>query len=153
VCDRGVIRQRGSDHGTTSPATQHEIEPAKIPEVHPFAVQSRRRQSYVAYAISQFQTDIFPAGRTVRGNAHGEQRDLPSDEQSRSGVAMMVTTEIRYKWHNRICYLVSHDEFLSEWEMDFIDSLDDRLSKGRDLTSAQVSKLYEIYHKIEEKVG
>ncbi len=63
----------------------------------------------------------------------------------------MVTETMREKWDDRIWYLCDHDEELNVWEMDFIDDMDAKRAAGRDLTSRQVGKLYEIYRRVNEK--
>ena len=67
----------------------------------------------------------------------------------------MVSEETRKRWQERIEFLTATDAIdrLSEWENDFVDSIQIRLSQGKDLTLNQSSKLNQIFHKVEEMIG
>ncbi len=65
----------------------------------------------------------------------------------------LVSEETRRRWRYRIDWLIEHSDPLTDWESGFVQDLELRLSSGRDLTLAQSSKLNEIFHSIEEKVG
>ena len=69
--------------------------------------------------------------------------------------AQLVSEQTRAKWRERIDYLLDeeHATMLSEWEAEFAQDIEKRLSDGKDLTLAQSSKLNQIYHAIEEKIG
>lgn len=65
----------------------------------------------------------------------------------------MLSEETKEKWDARIKFLNDHLEKLSDWEESFVWSIEEQRADGKDLTSRQVSKLYEIYHGVESKVG
>lgn len=44
-------------------------------------------------------------------------------------------------------------DYLNEWEHEFIDSIQIRLSKGIDTTFSQQKKLNEIFTRIQDKLG
>jgi hypothetical protein len=51
-------------------------------------------------------------------------------------------------WSQMIKDCEDRETNLSEWEQDFIDSIDVRLGEGRGLTSDQSNKLEEIWNRI-----
>ena len=65
----------------------------------------------------------------------------------------MISAEQKKKWDHRIEYLKNRTEYLSDWELSFVDSIDSCRSAQEDLTFNQVHKLYEIYHKVNEEVS
>jgi hypothetical protein len=66
----------------------------------------------------------------------------------------LVSDETRSKWRHRIDWLLEHaDGLLTEWEEGFIQDIEKRMADGRDLSLAQSSKLNQIYHAKEEKIG
>jgi hypothetical protein len=69
----------------------------------------------------------------------------------------LVSAKTRQMWYDRTEFLMDHlvdDRIaLTEWEMTFIQDIEKRLSKEKDLTISQSSKLNEIFHRIEEAVG
>jgi hypothetical protein len=60
----------------------------------------------------------------------------------------MISEETKNKWRDKINFCVDNQDKLSEWEMDFIDSIDDWLSKGKDLTHKQTKVLNRIFEKV-----
>ena len=66
---------------------------------------------------------------------------------------MSISPETRNRWNERIEFCSLHDFLLTEWECGFLDSLDESLSTGKDLSHKQSKVLSKIFHKIEEKVG
>lgn len=66
----------------------------------------------------------------------------------------MISNETRQKWQKAVGYLMEYgDGHMDEWEANFLDSISIRLSVGLDLTFKQSSKLYKIWHRVEEEVG
>ena len=66
----------------------------------------------------------------------------------------MISIHTKKVWDDRIAYVLEYgDQFLSEWEREFVDSLEIRRSKGTDLTQKQSRKLTEIFRRIEEEIG
>jgi len=62
-----------------------------------------------------------------------------------------ITESMRHRWDRRIEYLVGHADDLTDWEIEFVDSLDASRSTGKDLTFRQVQALYRIYNMISGK--
>jgi len=65
----------------------------------------------------------------------------------------MISIETRQKWMKRIGYCQDHYEHMTDWEMGFIDSVDEQMSRGKILSGKQSRVLGRIFHRIEEEVG
>ena len=66
----------------------------------------------------------------------------------------LVSPETRQKWHQRIEYLLeAGEDRLTDWEAAFVQDVEKQLADGRDLSLRQSSKLNQIYHVMEEKMG
>ena len=65
----------------------------------------------------------------------------------------MISEETRNKWDEKINLCIEFQDYLSEWELGFIDSLSARRDDGLDLTHKQSKKLNEIFDKVMEKVN
>ena len=67
----------------------------------------------------------------------------------------LVSEDTRKKWHERINFLLEDrlSDVLSEWESGFIQDIEKWLTDGKDLTLAQSSKLNEVFHRVEERIG
>lgn len=65
----------------------------------------------------------------------------------------MISEDRKNEWRNQIETIVSEIEIskliLSEWENDFIDSVDIQISDGKELSFKQSSILRKIYSRIE----
>ena len=61
----------------------------------------------------------------------------------------MNTEEYMEKWRKRTEFCKKHINELTEWEVGFIDSIDEWLSKNKSLSFKQSSTLNVIYHKVE----
>lgn len=66
---------------------------------------------------------------------------------------MGIGEETRRRWDNRIEYLLSHAEEMTDWEVEFVDCMEDLRSRGVDLSTRQSFKLREIYNHVQEEVG
>jgi hypothetical protein len=64
-----------------------------------------------------------------------------------------TSDEIKKKWDDRIAFLREHREYLSEWENEFTVSLESQRYYGKILSPKQVGVLYDIYHKIDWRLG
>ena len=51
----------------------------------------------------------------------------------------------RAEWEGMVEELLEGDGSLSGWEIDFVESIADRLDRGDELTDAQVDKLREVW--------
>ncbi len=60
---------------------------------------------------------------------------------------------IRDKWDERIAFISEHFELLNEWEQNFLASIENIRDLGFDLKPKQVSKLYQIYNDVDQKLG
>ena len=60
---------------------------------------------------------------------------------------------LQKKWDSRIDYLRDNFNHLTEWEQDFLISMVEKRDSNFDLSPKEVHKLYEIYHKVEWKLG
>lgn len=64
----------------------------------------------------------------------------------------MISNDTRTKWRNKVQAIIDAQDakqlVLTEWEIGFIDSIDDRCSKGYDLSFRQAKKLGNIYDKV-----
>ena len=60
----------------------------------------------------------------------------------------MVTKETRAKWDDRIALCMARAEKMSDWEVEFMDSIELRRSLGYELSTKQVSTLYTICNKV-----
>ncbi len=60
----------------------------------------------------------------------------------------MISTNTRNKWDTRIQLVLERSHLLDEKETEFIDSIELRRSQQRDLTTRQVSWLYDIYNRV-----
>jgi len=60
---------------------------------------------------------------------------------------------LQKKWDSRIDYLRDNFNHLTEWEQDFLISMVEKRDSNFDLLPKEVHKLYEIYHKVEWKLG
>ena len=65
----------------------------------------------------------------------------------------MISEETREKWKERIGFCTEHSRCLNEWELSFMDSVDEWLSSGKDLTFKQSKVVNRIFHRVEEEVG
>ena len=63
-----------------------------------------------------------------------------------------VSDEIKQKWDYRIKFCREHRELLNDWEEDFTISVEEQRYFGKILKPGTIEKLYEIYHKVEEKL-
>lgn len=66
----------------------------------------------------------------------------------RSNYGKGISDETRQKWDDKINYCIEQQDHLTEWEMEFIDSLSDWRSKERDLTHKQSKTLNRIFEKV-----
>jgi hypothetical protein len=57
------------------------------------------------------------------------------------------------RWRERVAFCHKYPQCLSEWELGFIDSVDEALNAGKELSFKQSSKLAEITLKAGERVG
>ena len=60
---------------------------------------------------------------------------------------------IRDKWDERIAFISEHVELLNEWEQNFMASIEEKRIYAFDLKPKQVSKLYQIYNDVDQKLG
>ena len=60
----------------------------------------------------------------------------------------MSLTDQREKWDTRIQLVLEKNGLLNDKETEFIDSIELQRSKGRDLSSAQISWLYDLYNRL-----
>jgi hypothetical protein len=68
--------------------------------------------------------------------------------------ADLVSAETRKRWRERLDWLLENGVgTLNEWEEGFVQDIEKRLEEGRDLTLSQSSKLNQIFHAIQDKVG
>lgn len=51
-------------------------------------------------------------------------------------------------WHQMIKDIENRQEQLSDWEMQFVDNIDNRLGRGYSLTPTQSDKLEEIWDRL-----
>ena len=62
-----------------------------------------------------------------------------------------MTEKLRRTWQSKIDTVIESHNMgcteLNDWEREFIDSLERRLSEGKDLTWKQSKKLNQIYEK------
>ena len=66
----------------------------------------------------------------------------------------MEKEEMIIKHKKQIEFIIEYGiNYLTEWENEFVDSLQIRLSKGNDTTFKQQKILNRIYEKITDKVG
>jgi len=65
----------------------------------------------------------------------------------------MISDAIRAKWKKRVDFLMKHQDYLSDWELEFLESVYDKVENDQELTMHQSKKLGEIYHKLESKIG
>ncbi len=64
-----------------------------------------------------------------------------------------VTADMRKRWDHRIEFLLEYHKHMSDWEVEFVDSLSMHRSNGENLSMKQSAKLTEVFHRIEERVG
>ena len=67
--------------------------------------------------------------------------------------AELVSDETRAKWRHYVEFLWEHGKYLNEWEAGFMSSIKAQLEEGRDLSLAQSSKLGNIFHREQERLG
>lgn len=67
----------------------------------------------------------------------------------------LVSEETRKKWRERINWLLQDEVTvkLTEWESGFVQDIEKWIADERDLTLAQSSKLNDVYHRVEERIG
>jgi hypothetical protein len=66
----------------------------------------------------------------------------------------MISKTTRKRWQDRVDFLENDGwSECSNWELSFIDSVSTALEQGRDLTFKQSSKLGDIFHRVERKLG
>lgn len=64
-----------------------------------------------------------------------------------------ISDETKQKWDERIAFLRDNVHLLTDWENDFTISLEERRYYGRNLAPGTVRKLYEIYNRVDWKLG
>jgi len=66
----------------------------------------------------------------------------------------MISKNTRERWQHQVDYLEDTGfAECSDWELSFIDSISASLDQGKELTMKQSSKLGQIFHRINGKVG
>ena len=64
-----------------------------------------------------------------------------------------ASNNLKTKWDKRIKFLRDNSQHLNEWEEEFLLVMESKRHFKGDLTPREVHKVYEIYHKIEWKLG
>jgi len=64
-----------------------------------------------------------------------------------------ISNQTRRKWAKRVAFCLEQQNLLTDWELDFIESIDKQLDEKNDLTLRQSFKLGEIFKRMEEKIG
>ncbi len=63
----------------------------------------------------------------------------------------MISDQTRDKWKRKLNTILKYYESnsiqLNDWELEFVDSIEKRLSEGKDLTFNQSKSLNKIYNK------
>lgn len=66
---------------------------------------------------------------------------------------MSISEHTRRRWSDQVQYLLDHAEEMTDWEVEFVDSMEELLSRGADLSMKQSFKLRQIYDDVQEEVG
>lgn len=61
----------------------------------------------------------------------------------------MISDELKNKWKSKLNHIKNHQDKLTDWELGFIDSIDNILSKNEEISFKQSSVLSRIYDKVE----
>lgn len=64
-----------------------------------------------------------------------------------------ISDETKQKWDERIAFLRENYHLLNEWEQGFLDSIEEVRYYKSTLSPGRIRKLYEIYNRVDWKLG